>query len=1162
MTRKVFFIILLCAYMLLGATVLLAQSNEATMTVASNAFSRVENTAGGFGGLSYASMVVADFNADSAKDIILCGLSDDGSLSGKAYAALFTNNKAGRFAEYSPLELRGAYYAALELSDIDSDGDDDIIINGYDGSSAQSSVYLNNSPSNGIDFELYSNSPFRAGYYGSVCAADFDADGDIDYIVNGFDGKDKFCEVYENEGALSFDKRAASNLPAIDNGGYIAADFDGDGDIDLIGSGLTDGSIEAGVFINEGDFTFTKKENPIEAVKNAEICAADFDGDGSVDVIISGHNGVNPISRLYLNGGSADFTPHKTLKGIYRGSLATADLDDDSDIDIYSSGYSKGLMNVLYVNDGFASLSMLDNIGVHAAGDGDALIEDFDGDTYPDILQTGVFHSGTAMELYVNGIREKGKVNVVPASAINTNEDPRETASAYTNKGEETNTLDSDVADKTNERPGNTAVAMTDTGDTEKDDEEGDDATEKDETVEGEEVEPAPAFVEANAPRFKLKYNFKDVSLEKNPTFDIVWLNDPENVEYYLVYEGHKFPPHPQSALWTKERPQEYKFENLNKSGTNVLYAWFKDKNGSVFKSPSKHSLVLDIHPAMTVTVSEDDGAEEDGKDTNEYEIRKDGLTYDGSEISAASTVKEIVRGADGTEEEKDSVSELVKEMSSKEEEEPDEIAEEVGPVGGPVETADTDAQPKVEFSFYLDLEEIEQKMYKLSFSGLPENAVYSSVTVDDAAHPTGSSGWEKSIPEYFIDENVGRDKTVYFHFKDAQGRLLDMECSYNLSYEDGQEAPIVSGEDKESDEEIVYLRKNGLGFDRSQIRQASGLREFVIMPDGTTNEADSLYDITGVGIKHDIKTDDKKPGKTDKGKGEEPKTEKKPKPEPDDEEKNSSSIEVLTKDEAIKKEGDDSGDDGSLNKDSVAKEDKVSVKGAIELSGFTAMHELSKSTFTVNWMDDLGAAQYLVVENSDDTPKPEAKGWTELRPDYYTFDKPKEGTNELYVWFKNADGRLWEEPAVGTVTLSIAAEPKSEPKEREPKKGDGGKPKEGSPKKTEKPVKPDKGAKKQTEKMPAPRDIKVPDFTLTEISGTTYAVSWQGGDTKYIEYYLLSELDTTKPRAASPRWKKGQPKRFKLMDEVPGTRIIYAWFKLKDGTVLKRSSKDSVWFD
>ncbi len=167
-------------------------------------------------------------------------------------------------------------------------------------------MYINNGTPNDPNFLPYTNAPnldfaakfINAGIYiqwaaDHVHSVDIDQDGDIDILVIS---KDQIF-VLRNPGSGNFtvDNFVLSELSYDLNTGYTAgmggssvdaADFDYDGDIDIIG-----GSVEDYAFLvfyeNDGTGNFTRKEIPIPNATNTGTVITlveDYNQDGLIDI--------------------------------------------------------------------------------------------------------------------------------------------------------------------------------------------------------------------------------------------------------------------------------------------------------------------------------------------------------------------------------------------------------------------------------------------------------------------------------------------------------------------------------------------------------------------------------------------------------------------------------------------------------------------------------------------------------------------------------------------------------------------------------------------------------------------------------------------------------------------------------------------------------------
>ena len=124
---------------------------------------------------------------------------------------------------------------------------------------------------------------------------------------------------------------ARADYPQI-GGHFVAADFNGDGRLDLAGGAVK----AAAVLLNNGSGGFAARAEFPVADFQQDLAAGDFDGDGNVDLAVTINNAQIGVSLLAGNG-DGTFDPAVNLPnaaGADSPSIVATDLDGDARLDL------------------------------------------------------------------------------------------------------------------------------------------------------------------------------------------------------------------------------------------------------------------------------------------------------------------------------------------------------------------------------------------------------------------------------------------------------------------------------------------------------------------------------------------------------------------------------------------------------------------------------------------------------------------------------------------------------------------------------------------------------------------------------------------------------------------------------------------------------------
>jgi hypothetical protein len=328
-----------------------------------------------------------------------------GSVLFAAVPAASEDRAAGDWTMASDgLPTSGTYFG-VAFGDVNEDGKLDLV-GAADGSGLR--VFLGDGTGS---WTAVSSHPATSGGYGDVVLDDYDDDGHLDILAgspgNGA-GNPRGLHLWKGDGKGGFsDVTSGSGLPT--NGHWRGVDFgdvNGDGDTDIAACSGYGSSEGIHVYLGDGSGKFEDASTglPGSQDRDSNVVLADFNGDGNLDLAAGGAAGVDVYLVTKGPRGNLVWTQSSTgLPDSRMSGISTADWNKDGSVDLVISAYNAGGGNGVYAYKNSGNGGRWTSSSSGLPDDGDYIenaVGDLDGDGNADILTAGSYGGEYGIHVY------------------------------------------------------------------------------------------------------------------------------------------------------------------------------------------------------------------------------------------------------------------------------------------------------------------------------------------------------------------------------------------------------------------------------------------------------------------------------------------------------------------------------------------------------------------------------------------------------------------------------------------------------------------------------------------------------------------------------------------------------------------------------------------
>lgn len=275
---------------------------------------------------------------------------------------LWAGGSGGQFYDSGQMLGGDISYAAV-LADVDGDTDLDVIT----ANSVNNTVRLND----GYGYFNAGSQVVGGQDSRGVAAGPLDNNNSVDLFFANYDADNG---VWVNDGSGNFSPHVQTMNPTAVSLDVALGNLDGDLDLDAFVA--NDGPNE--VWLNDATAVFSLTQTVGGDDTSHKVVLGDVDGDDDLDAYVANGSASAEMDELWLNDGSAVFTPTtQMLSTDWNEGAALADLDGDDDLDLFLANWFGS--DSVWLNDGSGTFTPTNQV-LSGSGSLDVALADVDGD--------------------------------------------------------------------------------------------------------------------------------------------------------------------------------------------------------------------------------------------------------------------------------------------------------------------------------------------------------------------------------------------------------------------------------------------------------------------------------------------------------------------------------------------------------------------------------------------------------------------------------------------------------------------------------------------------------------------------------------------------------------------------------------------------------------